>query len=68
MAFVTRSERKLNDNLEGITKIGPGEYENEETKLEARILHKISNIYTHASKKIVWKLIFHLIQHVVALH
>ena len=51
MAFVTRSERKLNDNLEGITKIGPGEYENEETKLEARILHKISNIYTHVSKK-----------------
>ena len=51
MAFVTRSERKLNNNTEGITKIGPGEYENEVTKLEARILHKISNIYTHISKK-----------------
>ena len=51
MAFVTRSERKLNNNIEGITKIGPGEYENEETKLEARILHKMSNVYTHISKK-----------------
>ena len=51
MAFVTRSERKLNNNIEGITNIGPGEYENEDIKQEARILHKISNIYKHVSKK-----------------
>ena len=51
MAFVTRSERKIKNSNLNSTNIGPGEYENEEIKQEARILHKISNIYTHASKK-----------------
>jgi hypothetical protein len=47
MAFVTRSERKIKNSDINCTDIGPGEYENEEIKAEARILHKISNIYTH---------------------
>ena len=47
MAFVTRSERKIKNSEINSTDIGPGEYENEEIKEEARILHKISNIYTH---------------------
>ena len=50
MAFVTRSERKMNINTNNSTNIGPGEYENDELKKEARFLHKISNKYTHYSK------------------
>ena len=51
MAFVTRSERIIKNDIGNNTNLGPGEYENEETKKEARLLHKISNIYTHMSKK-----------------
>ena len=50
MAFVTRSERKMNINTNNSTNIGPGEYENDEIKEEARLLHKISNKYSHYSK------------------
>ena len=50
MAFVTRSERKIKNMLTSTTNLGPGEYENEEIKQEARLLHKISNIYKHMSK------------------
>ena len=51
MAFVTRSERKIKNEIDNNINLGPGQYENEETKKEARLLHKISNIYTHMSKK-----------------
>ena len=51
MAVVTRSERKIKNILTNTTNLGPGEYENEEIKQEARLLHKISNIFTHMSKK-----------------
>ena len=51
MAFVTRSERKIKNVLPNMTSIGPGEYENEELKKEARFLHNISHIYTHITKK-----------------
>ena len=51
MAFVTRSERKIKNELANMTSIGPGEYENEEIKEEARLLHKISHIYTHMTKR-----------------
>ena len=50
MAFVNRSKRKLTTDLLSPTKIGPGEYENEEAKQKARILHKINNKYTHSKK------------------
>ena len=50
MAFVTRSERNIKNDLVNSTKIGPGEYLNEEEKLEARLLHKISNRYLHYFK------------------
>ena len=50
MAFVNRSKRKLTTDLLSPTKIGPGEYENEETKQKARILHKLNNKYTHSKK------------------
>ena len=51
MAFVTRSERKIKTELTNSTEIGPGEYDNEKEKMKARILHRISNRYTHFSKK-----------------
>ena len=50
MAFVTRSERKLNISTNNSTDIGPGEYENDEIKQEARLLHKISNKFSRISK------------------
>ena len=50
MAFVTRSERNINISANNSTNIGPGEYENDEIKEEARFLHKISNKYSHYSK------------------
>ena len=50
MAFVNRSERKLETDLLSPTNIGPGEYSNNETKEQARFLHKISNIFTHRTK------------------
>ena len=50
MAFVNRSERKLETDLLSPTTIGPGEYSNNETKEKARFLHKISNIYKHRTK------------------
>ena len=50
MAFVTRSERKMNISANNSTNIGPGEYENDELKKEARLLHKISNKFSHFSK------------------
>ena len=51
MAFVIRSERKIKTEIDNNTNLGPGQYENEELKKEARLLHKISNIYTHMPKK-----------------
>ena len=39
MAFVNRSERKLETDLLSPTNIGPGEYSNNETKEQARFLH-----------------------------
>ena len=50
MAFVTRSERKLNFSTIDSTKIGPGEYESEEIKQKAKLLHQISNKFSHFSK------------------
>ena len=50
MAFVNRSERKLETDLLSPTNIGPGEYSNNEAKEQARFLHKISNIFTHRTK------------------
>ena len=52
MAFVTRSERKMDKEIiKNNTNLGPGEYENEEIKQEAILLHKISHVYTHMTKK-----------------
>ena len=50
MAFVTRSERKLNFSTIDSTNIGPGEYESEEIKQKAKLLHQISNKFSHFSK------------------
>ena len=50
MAFVSRSERELNSGILSQTNIGPGEYSNNESKEEARALHKLSNIFTHRTK------------------
>ena len=50
MAFVNRSERKIEIDLLSPTNIGPGEYSNNEAKEKARFLHKISNIYTHRTQ------------------
>ena len=50
MAFVTRSERNIKNELFNSTKIGPGEYQNDDEILEARLLHKISNRYSHYFK------------------
>ena len=52
MAFVTRSERKMEKEIiKNNTNLGPGEYEDEGIKQEARLLHKISSVYTHMTKK-----------------
>ena len=50
MAFVTRSERKFNFSTNNSTNIGPGEYESEEIKQKAKLLHNISNKFSHISK------------------
>ena len=50
MAFVTRSERKFNFSTNNSTNIGPGEYESEEIKQKAKLLHDISNKFSHISK------------------
>ena len=50
MAFVNRSKRVLNPDMQSPTNIGPGEYSNKESKEEARALHKKSSIYTHRTK------------------
>jgi hypothetical protein len=53
MAFVIRSERKIKTEIDNNTNLGPGQYENEELKKEARLLHKISKYILICQKRII---------------
>ena len=50
MAFVVRSQRNINLTSLNSTNIGPGEYEDDETKFEARLIHDINNRYSRMTK------------------
>ena len=53
MAFVVRSQRKINLTSLNSTNIGPGEYEDDEMKFEARLVHDINNRYSRMTSTIL---------------